>query len=158
MREFCCSMDAADSEDPEALPKWIASVNPVEMTEEQREDILWEERKQRRRIDKLSSQIAAGEKTELGKLPALHDLGRVLYKLEKYEDALVVSREVAKIYAEEYGGIDRRTISALTNVASTLNRLGSKEECHELMKKMFPIQLQRFGLGSKEASFHIGIM
>ena len=149
---------AGPDEDPDAVPSWIISINPTKMTDEQRTDILWEEKKQRKRLQILTSLVDAGSKTELSKIPALDDLGRVLYKLEKFDDALEVSREVAEIYAREYGKADRRTISAFINVASTLNRLGSVEECHTIMKGMFPAQLDRFGIGSKEVSFHIGIL
>lgn len=147
-----------DEKDPDAVPSWILSVDPPKMTDEQRTDILWEEKKQRKRVQNLVSQVDAGAKTQLSKIPALHDLGRVLYKLDKFDDALEISREVAEIYAREYGRADRRTISAFINVASTLNRLGSTEECHTIMKGMFPAQLDRFGIGSKEVAFHIGII
>lgn len=150
--------DAGLDEDIEALPKWIAAIDTAKMTDSQRDGILWEEKKQRKRLRRISDAVEAGEKTILSKLPALHDLGRVLYKLDRFEDALGISRDIAQIYSDEYGEIDRRTISAVINVASTLNRLERYEECHAIMKNIFPAQLDRYGLGSKEVSFHIGLL
>lgn len=147
----------AEAQDSDGVPEWIVSLDPKEITEDQLIGILMEEKRQKNRLAKIVEAVASGEKKILSKLPVLQDLGRVLYKLEKYEDALEISQEVAKINADEFGSVDRRTIAAVTNVASTMFRLGRKEECRVIMKEMFPLQLERFGLGSKEVSFHIGV-
>jgi hypothetical protein len=161
---WLCIASAASAARPakpasEGVPNWMVSLDPKDMTAEQRTDILIEEKRQRKRLAKLSDEISASdEKSELSKIPALQDLGRIVYKLEKLEDALEISRDVARIYTGAYGAVDRRSLSAIINVASTLFKMGQTEECHLIMTKVFPIQLGRYDLGSKEVSYHIGKM
>jgi hypothetical protein len=80
----------------------------------------------------------------------LNQLGRTIYKQERYEEVLETAREIVKIHEELDGPESINTAKALTNVGSTANRLGKLKECEVAMNRALYIFIKEYGIESKE--------
>ena len=85
---------------------------------------------------------------------ALHKLGRVVYKLKKFEDALAISKEIVTIYEQVYGYEHIKTSEALGNLASASFRLQLHDHCALAMYRALHIIIKKFGEDSKEVLLH----
>ena len=86
----------------------------------------------------------------------IHALGRVVYKLGRYEDAKFYALEIVRIYETLYGVDDYEMSKALGNVGSVAYRLKDMKTCARVMSRALDIVLKEvnYDEGSKEALMH----
>ena len=86
----------------------------------------------------------------------IHSLGRVVYKLERYEDAKRYALEIVRIYETLHGVDHYEMAKALGNVGSVSYRLQDMETCAKAMSRALDIILRKFDYdeNSKEVLMH----
>jgi tetratricopeptide (TPR) repeat protein len=92
------------------------------------------------------------------KANALHKLGRVLYKLEKYAGLRSAAKEIARIEEALHGHDSTKLALALRNVGSVAFRLELHEESLRYMMRALNILLHHYEADSKEVTMHKSIM
>ena len=125
------------------------------------------EKKKADETKKLEKEVIAFEKkAELAKegfgedsdeyATMLHTLGRNVYKLGRYDEALKYAHEVVRIYGVLYGVESLEMAKALGNVGSVSYRIKDMETCERAMKRALAIVLREanYDEGSKEALMH----
>ncbi len=88
----------------------------------------------------------------------LHKLGRTIYKQQRYDELLEMSREIVKIHETLDGPEHENTARALGNVGSVAYRLKKLDECNIAMERAMYIWVQKYGETSKEVLLHRGKM
>ena len=73
------------------------------------------------------------------KASMLYNLGKTVYYLGSFEEALTISTEILYIYETIYGSEDIKTANALGNVASVSRRLNDLDNCHRSMYRALNI-------------------
>ena len=124
-----------------------------DLDDEQRKKLEREEHLYQKALEKAV--LEYGEMSEQ-KANALHKLGRVVYKLKKYNEALTISKTILKIYENIHGYEDIKTSDALSNVGSVAYRLQNKDLCEFVMQRALYIIIKTHGLQSKEVLLHRG--
>jgi hypothetical protein len=140
-------------EPPTAAPR-VIKMNPDSLSEADKTVIADEEMEV---AWKLKLNINEKGKDDAGNIPLLEKLGRIQYKLSNLPEALKMSKEIVRLAKIHYGAYEDRTVRTLVNLASVLHRMGQTEDALDIMVELFPIQFQRYGEGSKEMAFHIGV-
>jgi hypothetical protein len=92
------------------------------------------------------------------KAKALHKLGGILYKLEKYAGLRSTAKEIARIEELVNGPDSLKYAMALRNVGSVAFRLGLHEESLRYMMRGLNIFVNHFDDDSKEVTYHKSIM
>mmetsp|Transcript_20093 Transcript_20093/g.20204 ORF Transcript_20093/g.20204 Transcript_20093/m.20204 type:complete len:219 (+) Transcript_20093:79-735(+) len=118
-----------------------------ELTSEEIASLLEEEKIYKKGVNKAIRDF--GEISE-NTAKALHKLGRVVYKLKKYSEAMDISKRILKIHENMYGKEHVKTADALGNLGSAAYRVGAYELCAYAMKRMLYILLEAYGEDSKE--------
>ena len=144
------------------LEEKIASMNKPDARSKAKE-----EKKKADERKKLEKELVSFEKkAELAKdgfgdaseeyAKMIHSLGRVVYKLERYDDAKRYALEIVRIY-ETLHGIDHIEMAkALGNVGSVSYRLKDMKTCAKVMSRALDIVLRKFDYdeNSKEVLMH----
>lgn len=92
------------------------------------------------------------------KAKALHRLGGVLYKLEKYSGLRSTAKEIARIEEKSNGPQSYKFALALRNVGSVAFRLNLHEESLRYMMRSLNIIQSLYDDDSKEVAYHKSIM
>ena len=126
-----------------------------ELTLEERVDLQKQEPELRNAVVEATEEY--GEDSQ-EKADALHKLGRVLYKLEKYAGLRSTAKEIARIEGLINGHDSVKYAYALRNVGSVAHRLEMKEESLRYMMRALNILGHHFDDESQEISYHKSIM
>lgn len=121
------------------------------LTPDKRKTYSEEERKLRRELERVKTQHGRVSSQYVN---VLHQLGRAIYRQERYEEVLETAREIVKIHEAIDGPEHINTAKALTNVGSTANRLGKLKECEVAMNRALYIFIKVFGQEAKEVLLH----
>ena len=156
-------------EDVEVITRSDLDEKVEEMNRRTNKEKGKEDKKQADEVKKLEADAKSfAKKAELAKegfgefseerAKMIHSLGRTVYKLGKFAEALAHSKQIVHIYEQMYGVNALETSAALGNVASVSYKLKDMVTCELTMLRALYIILNEFknkgGEGSKEVLMH----
>lgn len=89
---------------------------------------------------------------------ALHKVGMALHKLQLFDEALDIAKEIVLVH-EKLDGVEHlNTANALSNVGAAAFRLKRKQDCQWAMERALYILIKLNGAESNEVLMHRGRM
>ena len=156
-----------DKDDVEIIAEDEIEEKLASMSISARRDAAKAEKKKVDEIKKLEKDVVAFQKkAELAKegfgenseeyATMIHSLGRNVYKLERYDEALKYAQEIVRIYEVLHGVESTEMANALGNVGSVSYRIKDMETCEKAMLRTLAILLReaKYDEGSKEVLVH----